>query len=66
MTPTRTPGSFLASCSVWLFLLVLTQAGFAQQKSADKDQSLEHRIATLIEQLGDDDFNRREIGRAHV
>ncbi|MFP6750640.1 MAG: tetratricopeptide repeat protein [Pirellulaceae bacterium] len=66
MAPTRTPGSLLASCSVWLFLLVLAQASLAQQKPADKDQPLEQRIASLIEQLGDDNFNQREFAQRQL
>lgn len=66
MIATRTPHFLLASCSLGLLLLAPVQISLAQQKPGASDQPLEQRIASLIGQLGDDDFNRREFAQRRL
>ena len=66
MIATRTPYFLLASCSLGLLLLAPVQTSLAQQKPGASDQPLEQRIASLIEQLGDDDFSRREFAQRQL
>ncbi|MFP6649508.1 MAG: tetratricopeptide repeat protein [Pirellulaceae bacterium] len=63
MTPTRIPCSILASCLAWLLAVAIFQVASAMENPDTDGERLEKRILSLIEQLGHDDFNRREFAQ---
>ena len=59
MRPTRFFTRYSTGCLLWLAILSVGQAAQAQQKVPTVGEKLERRVAAWIEQLGDDNFNRR-------
>ena len=66
MRPTRFFTRCSTGCLLWLAILSVGQAAQAQQEVSVVGKKLERRVAALIEQLGDKNFNRREYAQRRL
>ena len=63
MAPIRIPCLLLASFLLGFLTVAVFQPAAAVENPTENNQRLEQRILSLIEQLGHDDFNRREFAQ---